>query len=180
MLERPDLANDPVLRERDGRITRRDELFATIQAEFIRQPWAHWRDKMRAAQIPAGRFAPWARRCALPGAGAQVGDPHRSPHPGPDTEHRFADPLSAHAHGGPGARARGRRAHRRGFARRTGPEPGGRARVGGCRRVRGPCAGGCGGRAERHRADRQLTRSTRFGSRPPRGSSVGVQRLPPG
>ncbi|MEZ5658452.1 MAG: CoA transferase [Burkholderiaceae bacterium] len=54
VLERPDLANDPVLRERDGRITRRDELFATIQAEFSRQPWAHWRDKMRAAQIPCG------------------------------------------------------------------------------------------------------------------------------
>jgi crotonobetainyl-CoA:carnitine CoA-transferase CaiB-like acyl-CoA transferase len=54
VLERPDLANDPVLKERDGRNARRDELFAELNAEFARQPWAYWQQRMRAAQIPCG------------------------------------------------------------------------------------------------------------------------------
>ena len=54
VLERPDLAEDPVLKDRNGRIARRDELFAAIQQVFGTQPWAHWQEKMRAAQIPCG------------------------------------------------------------------------------------------------------------------------------
>jgi crotonobetainyl-CoA:carnitine CoA-transferase CaiB-like acyl-CoA transferase len=54
VLERPDLANDPVLKERNGRLARRDELFATIQSVFATQPWAYWQERMRAAQIPCG------------------------------------------------------------------------------------------------------------------------------
>jgi crotonobetainyl-CoA:carnitine CoA-transferase CaiB-like acyl-CoA transferase len=54
VLERPDLANDPVLKDRNGRIARREELFAAIQSVFATQPWAYWQERMRAAQIPCG------------------------------------------------------------------------------------------------------------------------------
>lgn len=54
VLERPDLANDPVLKDRNGRIARRDELFAAIQEVFGTQPWSYWQERMRAAQIPCG------------------------------------------------------------------------------------------------------------------------------
>ncbi|MBK6008225.1 CoA transferase [Ramlibacter ginsenosidimutans] len=54
VLERPDLANDPVLKDRNGRIARRDELFAQLNAAFAQHPWSHWQERMRAAQIPCG------------------------------------------------------------------------------------------------------------------------------
>ncbi len=54
VLERPDLADDPVLRERDGRIARRDALFAELEQEFGQHPWAHWQARMRECQIPSG------------------------------------------------------------------------------------------------------------------------------
>jgi crotonobetainyl-CoA:carnitine CoA-transferase CaiB-like acyl-CoA transferase len=54
VLNRPDLANDPVLMDRNGRIARREDLFETIQSVFGTQPWAHWQLKMREAQIPCG------------------------------------------------------------------------------------------------------------------------------
>nr|MDQ2734950.1 CoA transferase [Pseudomonadota bacterium] len=54
VLERPDLAEDQVLKDRNGRIGRRDELFTTIQSVFATRPWAHWQARMREAQIPCG------------------------------------------------------------------------------------------------------------------------------
>ena len=54
VLERPDLANDPVLAERNGRLARQQELFATLEEIFATQPWAYWQERMRAAQIPCG------------------------------------------------------------------------------------------------------------------------------
>ncbi|MCA0240036.1 MAG: CoA transferase [Proteobacteria bacterium] len=54
VLERPDLANDPVLADRNGRLARQDELFRTLDAIFATQPWRYWQERMRAAQIPCG------------------------------------------------------------------------------------------------------------------------------
>lgn len=54
VLDRPDLAEDPVLAHRDGRAARRDELFRTLGEEFALRPWKHWHERMRAAQIPCG------------------------------------------------------------------------------------------------------------------------------
>jgi crotonobetainyl-CoA:carnitine CoA-transferase CaiB-like acyl-CoA transferase len=66
VLERPDLANDPQLAQRNGRLARRDELFRTLEEIFAGQPWAHWQQRMRAAQIPCGEVR-------------SVGDALRSP-----------------------------------------------------------------------------------------------------
>lgn len=54
VLERPDLADDPVLSDRNGRISRRDELFKLLEEAFAQQPWSHWQPRMRAASIPCG------------------------------------------------------------------------------------------------------------------------------
>jgi crotonobetainyl-CoA:carnitine CoA-transferase CaiB-like acyl-CoA transferase len=54
VLERPDLAADPVLADRAGRMTRRGELFQLLDEAFARQPWGHWQSRMRTAAIPCG------------------------------------------------------------------------------------------------------------------------------
>jgi crotonobetainyl-CoA:carnitine CoA-transferase CaiB-like acyl-CoA transferase len=54
VLQRPDLADDPGLCKRAGRLERRDELFAILGEVFAAAPWAHWKPLMRAAAIPCG------------------------------------------------------------------------------------------------------------------------------
>ncbi|RYG12400.1 MAG: CoA transferase [Burkholderiales bacterium] len=54
VLDRPDLASDPELANRNGRIKRREELFETLNGEFARHSWSYWQERMRNAQIPCG------------------------------------------------------------------------------------------------------------------------------
>lgn len=54
VLERPDLAHDAELAGRHARHARRDELFQTLGEEFARQPFEHWRLRMREAGVPCG------------------------------------------------------------------------------------------------------------------------------
>lgn len=54
VLERPDLASHPVYSHRDGRMEKRDEIFAILGEIFAQQPFAHWQARMRAAQMPCG------------------------------------------------------------------------------------------------------------------------------
>lgn len=54
VLERPDLAADPVLATREGRIERRQELFEVLEAAFAEHDWAYWAPRMRAASLPCG------------------------------------------------------------------------------------------------------------------------------
>lgn len=54
VLERPELASDETLMNRNGRIARRDFLFQELGEAFRRFPWAHWQARMREAQIPCG------------------------------------------------------------------------------------------------------------------------------
>ncbi|MFM0648536.1 CoA transferase [Paraburkholderia sediminicola] len=54
VLEMPELANDPVLADRNGRIARRAELFKVLDEAFAKFPWSHWQQRMRAASIPCG------------------------------------------------------------------------------------------------------------------------------
>lgn len=66
VLERPDLANDPVLADRNGRMGKRDEIFSMLNEAFAKQPWSYWQPRMRAASIPCGEVR-------------SVGDAIRSP-----------------------------------------------------------------------------------------------------
>jgi crotonobetainyl-CoA:carnitine CoA-transferase CaiB-like acyl-CoA transferase len=54
VLERADLACDPILADRNGRIEKREELFRILDEEFARHPWSYWQPRMRAASIPYG------------------------------------------------------------------------------------------------------------------------------
>ncbi len=54
VIERADLANDETLRERNGRIARREFLFRELNEVFRLHPWAYWQERMRRAQIPCG------------------------------------------------------------------------------------------------------------------------------
>ena len=54
VLERPDLAQDPVLKDRNGRIAKREEVFRILGDLFKQQPWSYWQPRMRAAQVPCG------------------------------------------------------------------------------------------------------------------------------
>ncbi len=54
VIDRPDLAADPVLSQREGRLQRRAELFAILETEFAARPWSHWKPLMRAAAVPCG------------------------------------------------------------------------------------------------------------------------------
>lgn len=54
VLERPDLAMDPVYSDRNGRVAHREEIFRVLGEIFAQQPWSYWKPRMRAAQIPCG------------------------------------------------------------------------------------------------------------------------------
>ena len=54
VLERPDVVADPRFNHRAGRIKHRAELFPILEKAFADKPWAHWRDKFRAAGVPSG------------------------------------------------------------------------------------------------------------------------------
>lgn len=66
VIERPDLANDPVLSDRNGRMAKRAEIFEMLGEIFAKQPWSYWQPRMRAASIPCGEVR-------------NVGDAIRSP-----------------------------------------------------------------------------------------------------
>lgn len=80
VLERPDLAEDPVLADRNGRLARQAELFATLDAIFATRPWAHWQERMRAAQIPCGQVRSVGDALRAPETRAR-GTVHWIPHP---------------------------------------------------------------------------------------------------
>jgi len=80
VLERPDLADDPVLSQRAGRLERQDELFAVLNEIFARRPWAHWQERMREAQIPCGEVRSVGEALRAPEARAR-GVVTRIPHP---------------------------------------------------------------------------------------------------
>ncbi|WP_433948353.1 CaiB/BaiF CoA transferase family protein [Brevundimonas diminuta] len=51
---RPDVAEDPDLQDRGGRLRRREELFAILDAAFAQEVWAHWGPLLREAGVAAG------------------------------------------------------------------------------------------------------------------------------
>jgi crotonobetainyl-CoA:carnitine CoA-transferase CaiB-like acyl-CoA transferase len=54
VLERPDIAHDPVLSKRNGRLEQRELLFGLMNEAFAQQPWSHWQPRLRAAGVPSG------------------------------------------------------------------------------------------------------------------------------
>ncbi|MES2187372.1 MAG: CoA transferase [Pseudomonadota bacterium] len=92
VLERADLADDPVLRDRNGRIARREELFAELSQEFSKHPWAHWQGRMRQCQIPCGEVRTVGEAMRSPEASARK-LVTRIPHPDLGEIPNLASPI---------------------------------------------------------------------------------------
>lgn len=54
VLERPDIAADPAYATGPLRTRHRERLFALLEGDFGKQPWAHWQARMRSAGVPCG------------------------------------------------------------------------------------------------------------------------------
>ena len=64
VLDRPDIAHDPVLSKRANRLEQRDFLFKVMEEEFGKHPWRHWQPKLRAAGVPSGQVRTLAQALA--------------------------------------------------------------------------------------------------------------------
>lgn len=53
---RDDVAEDPDLQDRMGRLERKEELYEILQAEFKKHPWPFWEPKLRNGGVPAGKL----------------------------------------------------------------------------------------------------------------------------
>ncbi|MEJ7930567.1 CoA transferase [Ramlibacter sp. AN1015] len=80
VLERPDIAHDPVLSRRDARLAERERLFRIMEEEFAKHPWSHWQPRLRAAGVPSGEVRTLAQALASDEARSR-GLVHRIPHP---------------------------------------------------------------------------------------------------
>ncbi len=56
VLELPHVAADPAYANNKDRVAHRETLFALLQEEFGRRPWAHWQSRMREASVPCGEL----------------------------------------------------------------------------------------------------------------------------
>ena len=56
VIGRPDVAEDPGLQDRKGRLERRDEMFDILQEAFGKETWSYWEEKLREANVPAGEM----------------------------------------------------------------------------------------------------------------------------
>jgi crotonobetainyl-CoA:carnitine CoA-transferase CaiB-like acyl-CoA transferase len=54
VVDLPHLATDPAYATNRDRLARRDEIFSILQRVFERQPWSHWQERMRKANVPCG------------------------------------------------------------------------------------------------------------------------------
>jgi len=55
VLDRPDLAHDVELSQRNHRLKRREEIFRLMDEIFATHPWRYWEPKLRAAKVPHGQ-----------------------------------------------------------------------------------------------------------------------------
>jgi crotonobetainyl-CoA:carnitine CoA-transferase CaiB-like acyl-CoA transferase len=54
VLERADVAADPIYASGPSRSQNREKLFALLEEAFGQQPWSYWQQKMRSAGVPCG------------------------------------------------------------------------------------------------------------------------------
>ena len=54
VLNRPDLASDPDLLDRNKRLQQRERIHALLNEAFMQHPWSYWKPRLRAAAVPHG------------------------------------------------------------------------------------------------------------------------------
>ena len=80
VLERPDLAHDTELSQRNHRLKRREEIFSIMNEAFALQPWDYWAPRLRAANVPHGQVRTLGEALASDEARSR-GIVTRIPHP---------------------------------------------------------------------------------------------------
>ena len=80
VLERPDLAHDAELSQRNHRLKRREEIFSIMNEAFALQPWDYWVPRLRAANVPHGQVRTLGEALASDEARSR-GIVTRIPHP---------------------------------------------------------------------------------------------------
>ena len=80
VLERPDLAHDAELSQRNHRLRRREEIFSIMNEAFALQPWDYWVPRLRAANVPHGQVRTLGEALASDEARSR-GIVTRIPHP---------------------------------------------------------------------------------------------------
>ena len=80
VLERPDLAHDAELSQRNHRLRRREEIFSIMNEAFALQPWDYWAPRLRAANVPHGQVRTLGEALASDEARSR-GIVTRIPHP---------------------------------------------------------------------------------------------------
>ena len=68
MLERPDLAADPDLLDRNKRLAQRERINDILNTAFMAQPWSYWKPRLRAASVPHGELRSLAEALTSPEA----------------------------------------------------------------------------------------------------------------
>jgi len=56
VIGRDDVAQDPKLQDRVGRLAHREEMAAILQEAFGKHTWSYWEPKLRKANVPAGEM----------------------------------------------------------------------------------------------------------------------------
>ncbi|TWG35667.1 crotonobetainyl-CoA:carnitine CoA-transferase CaiB-like acyl-CoA transferase [Acidovorax delafieldii] len=92
VLERPDLAHDPVLSQRVKRLEQRERIFQIMDEAFAKQPWSHWAPLLRAANVPHGQVRTLGEALASDEARSR-GLVTRIPHPVKGWIPNIASPL---------------------------------------------------------------------------------------
>lgn len=92
VLERPDIAHDPVLSQRHNRLEHREHLFSIMNEVFGTQPWSYWQPRLREAAVPHGQVRTLGEALASDEARSR-GLVHRIPHPVKGWIPNVASPL---------------------------------------------------------------------------------------
>ncbi len=91
-----DMANDPELVVKVGRLRHRERLFATVNAALATNTREHWLARLRAARVPAGAVRTLQEALSAPETEA-LGIVSRIPHPGGGTVANIRSPITLDA-----------------------------------------------------------------------------------
>jgi len=93
LIGREDMANDPELVVKVGRLRHRERLFATVNAALATDTREHWLTRLRAARVPAGAVRTLEEALSAPETEA-LGIVSRIPHPGGGTVANIRSPIT--------------------------------------------------------------------------------------
>lgn len=96
LIGREDMANDPELVVKVGRLRHRERLFSTVNAALATNTRDHWLDRLRAARVPSGAVRSLEEALSAPETQA-LGIVSRIPHPSGGAVANIRSPITLSA-----------------------------------------------------------------------------------